>query len=107
METYSTLVWVILGMAVVTYVPRMIPMVYLSDREIPSWLNEWLGYIPVTVLAALLFPILFMENGSLSILQNPYLLAALPTFIVGFWTKNIFITVLVGMASVVAIRFFI
>lgn len=105
MET-NALIFVIMGMAIVTYIPRMVPMVYLSDREIPSWLNEWLGYIPVTVLAALLFPILFKSEGKITLTGNPYLLAAIPTFIAGLYTKNIFVTVLVGMGSVVAIRLF-
>lgn len=105
MET-NALILVIMGMAIVTYIPRMVPMVYLSDREIPSWLNEWLGYIPVTVLAALLFPILFKNEDKIRLTDNPYLLAAIPTFIIGFYTKNIFVTVLVGMGSVVVIRLF-
>jgi len=94
-------------MAIVTYIPRLIPMIYLSDKQLPSWLNEWLGYIPVTVLAALLFPILLVNDQQISFSQNPNLLAAIPTFIVGFLTKNIFITVLVGMGSIVGIRLLI
>ncbi|OEH85546.1 hypothetical protein BHU72_15095 [Desulfuribacillus stibiiarsenatis] len=100
----NSLILLILGMALVTYVPRAIPMIFLSDRDLPSWVNEWLGYIPVTVLSALLFPILFMKDQEVAISNNIYLIAALPTFIMGFITKNIFVTVLVGMGSVVLLR---
>ena len=103
----NTLIWVILGMAAVTFIPRMIPMVFLADREVPQWVNEWLGYIPVAVLAALLFPSLFIRNDQIAIIDNSYLFAAVPTFIIGLWTKNIFATVLTGMISVVLFRLII
>lgn len=107
MENENSIIILIIAMMVVTYLPRMIPMVFLAGKKIPDWLNEWLGYIPVTVLAALLFPTLFMKDQQIFISGNSYLLAALPTFIAGFLTKNIFVTVIVGMISIVLIRLYV
>lgn len=103
MAQTSNLLWVIIAMAAVTYIPRMLPMVGLSGKKLPDWLHEWLGYIPVTVLAALLFPILFLKDNVLSV-TNIYLWTALPTFVVAFLSKNIFATIITGMIAIVTIR---
>lgn len=103
----QSIILVIIGMALVTYLPRMIPLVYLADKKLPAWLNEWLGYIPVTVLSALLLPILFVNDYSENIFTNIYLLAAIPSFAIAYLSRNIFATVLVGMGSVVLMRIFL
>ena len=47
---------VILGMGLVTFLPRWLPLVYLTKRNLPSWLVEWLDLIPAAILSALLLP---------------------------------------------------
>jgi branched-subunit amino acid transport protein len=49
----------ILGMAVVTFIPRFIPLAFLSRRAIPERIKAALEYIPVAILSAIVFPILF------------------------------------------------
>jgi branched-subunit amino acid transport protein len=46
----------ILGMTVVTYLPRLIPFIIMSDKKLPSRLQEFLGYIPYAALGALIIP---------------------------------------------------
>ena len=54
------------------------------------------------VLSALLAPELLLKDGQLSInLSNTYLLAAIPSFAAGFFSKSIFLTVVAGMAAIV------
>lgn len=97
-----------LGMALVTYLPRMLPLVVLSRLRLPPLLLRWLGFVPVSVLAALLARELFIVDESLVLgLDNPPLLAALPTFLVAFLTRNLMGTVLTGIAATAAIRFFL
>ena len=52
------MIWLLAGMFLVTYLPRLIPLLILSgqngDKPLPSWLTRWLGYVPVAVLAAML-----------------------------------------------------
>ena len=43
--------WLILGMAVVTFIPRFIPMAFLSRRAIPERIKVGLEYIPVAILS--------------------------------------------------------
>jgi branched-subunit amino acid transport protein len=47
---------VIILMAILTYIPRMLPMVFLKDLRLPAWLNRFLRYVPYASLGALIFP---------------------------------------------------
>lgn len=46
----------ILGMALVTYLPRVLPALFLDRIQFPDWFNHWLKYIPYAALGALIFP---------------------------------------------------
>ncbi|PSL50949.1 branched-subunit amino acid transport protein [Salsuginibacillus halophilus] len=46
----------ILGMAVVTYIPRMVPLVFLNNKKMPSKLEGILHNVPYAALGALIFP---------------------------------------------------
>ena len=93
-----------LGMALVTYLPRFLPLYVLSRVKIPRAFALWLSYVPVAVLAALLAPGLLLSEGNLLISpQNTYLLASLPTFAAALKTRNMFVTILVGMASILVL----
>lgn len=97
----------IVGMMVVTYVPRFLPALALSSRNLPPVVVRWLSYIPTAVLSALLFPSLLINEGHLELsFSNFYLWAAFPTFIVMLLTRSFFGTVAVGMISVAAARYF-
>lgn len=88
----------ILGMALVSYLPRALPLLLCSNVEFPPWLVKWLGFIPAAVLAALLTPDLFVPDGQLLLTyRNPYLLAALPTLLIALKTKSMIWSLIGGM----------
>lgn len=100
----------ILGMTLVTYIPRMAPLLLLASRNLRPAIIRWLEMIPPAVLAALLAPTLFLHSGAdgreelfLS-RDNAFLIAAVPAFIIAKVTKSFFGTVAVGMAAVALIR---
>ena len=95
----------ILGMALVTYVPRLLPVYFLSSRSLPPLVVDWLRYVPVAVLAAMLFPSLLVEEGQVALApSNIFLWAAFPTFLVAWKTRSLFGSVVVGMVLVAAAR---
>ena len=102
----------ILGMAVVTYIPRAAPLMLLSSRELNPMLMRWLEMVPPAVLAALLAPELLTRTGLSGgkelffSMDNVFLLAAAPTFLVGWLSKSFFGTVAVGMGAVALLRYF-
>jgi branched-subunit amino acid transport protein len=46
----------ILGMALVTYLPRLVPALFLGRFQFPAWFERWLKSIPYAALGALIFP---------------------------------------------------
>ena len=48
--------WMLLGMALATYLPRMIPLTILDGKELPPIVSGVLRNIPYAVLGALIFP---------------------------------------------------
>jgi len=56
---------IIIGMALVTLFPRIIPSFIVDKLEFKPWLNRWLNSIPYAALGALIFPgILSVKTGS-------------------------------------------
>ena len=88
----------VIGMGVVTYLPRWIPLVILVRRNLPDWLVEWLDLIPAAILSALLLPLLVTAGEPRYIeLFRPELLVAVPTFLFAVKTKSLSGTVILGM----------
>ena len=88
----------VIGMGLVTFIPRWVPFFLLSDRKLPGWLVEWLDLIPAAILSALLLPALITTGEPRRImLLQPELLAAVPTFIFALKTRSLGGTVIVGM----------
>ena len=93
-------------MTVVTFLPRLLPLLALSRRKLAPAVQIWLSYVPIAVLAALLGPVLFLPQGSFSLQPglNPYLWAAIPSFLIALATRNMFLTVLAGIISLACLR---
>jgi len=89
----------LLGMALVTYLPRWLPLAFLSKRTLPPVVAEWLDLIPAAILSALLAPILLTSGADRHLtFLRPELWVALPTFLFALKTRSLGGTVVVGMA---------
>ena len=89
---------VLIGMGLVTFLPRWLPLVYLTKRNLPAWLVEWLDLIPAAILSALLLPELVTAGAPRSLdLLRPELAVAVPTFLFAIFTKSLGGTVITGM----------
>ena len=97
----------ILGMGVVTYLPRLLPILLLSSKKLPPPVVAWLRCVPVAVLSAMLLPSLIVNDARLDFSgSNLFLWAAIPTFLVAWKTRSLFGSVIVGMAVVAIARYF-
>ncbi|MFC2947927.1 AzlD domain-containing protein [Virgibacillus sediminis] len=47
---------IIIGMSLVTMVPRIIPAFIVDKLQFRDWVNRWLNSIPYAALGALIFP---------------------------------------------------
>lgn len=105
MEVRWDILLIILGTAIVTFLPRVIPLMVLSRFELPEWSIRWLNFVPISIMAALLGQELFLEDGQwIPIFHNLNLLAAIPVFIVAIHTKSLLMTVLAGVASLMILQ---
>jgi len=98
---------IIIGMMLVTFLPRVIPILLLSGRRIPSIVKRWLSLIAPAILSALLLPGLLLDRSSQATALsfcNLYLFATLPTFFVAWKTKSLFGAVITGIATVALVR---
>jgi len=87
----------IVGMGLVTYIPRYLPLFFLAQRDLPRWFIEWLDMIPVAILSALVLEIFLSGSPRhLDVLQTKSLVA-IPTFLIAFKTKSLGWTVISGM----------
>lgn len=105
MEIRPDIFFIILGAALVTFIPRVLPLMLLSRITIPGWGMRWLSYVPIAVMAALVAQELFVTDGKFSALStNVELIAALPAFWVAVKTRSLLGTVVVGILSLMLLR---
>lgn len=98
MMSFESYLLLLIGMGSVTYLPRLLPLLFLSQRQLPRWLIDWLELIPVAILAALLAPSLVVngETGNFDILRTE-LWVAIPTLLFAWKTRSLGGSVMLGM----------
>ena len=88
----------ILGMAIVTFLPRFLPLAFLTRRVIPERVKMGLDYIPIGILSSIVFPILFTTGEGKVEIQLQYLFAAIPIFVFAWKVRSLWGSVVLGMA---------
>lgn len=96
--SFSAYLLLMLGMGAVTYLPRLLPLLLLSQRQLPRWLVEWLELIPVAILAALLAPTLLIDSHGAINPHRAEFWVAIPTLLFAGKTRSLGGTVVFGMA---------
>ncbi len=105
MEVRGYVLLVVLGGALVTVIPRVVPLAILSRVQLPPGLERWLGYVPIAVLAALLAQSVVLVDGHFALPpQNLALLAILPALAVAARTRSLIGTVAAGVAAMALLR---
>lgn len=96
---------VILGMAAVTFFTRFAAQAFFRKAGLPPQLDRWLKHVPTGILTALIVPSLLLPNGKLDLsLHNNYLLAGLFAVVVALRFRNTALTMVLGLAAVIALR---
>jgi branched-subunit amino acid transport protein len=77
--------------------------IYLFGKfHIPETMRRALHYVPPAVLSAIVFPELFLHEGTLALsLDNVRLLAGLVAVAVAWYSRNTLLTIVVGMLALV------
>ena len=93
-------VFLITGMAAVTYAIRYPIITLLGRFTIPQPVLAALKFVPPAVLSAIIVPALLMPDGQIDLaLTNTRLLAGLLAIFIAWRTKNLLLTIVVGMVG--------
>lgn len=95
----ATSIWLLfLAIGLGTFTLRFLFIYLFGKIEMPDWLRRALRFVPAAALAALVFPALTHPTGHLDLsLQNFRLLAGLGGAIVAWRTRNVLLTLIIGM----------
>jgi branched-subunit amino acid transport protein len=89
------------GMALVTFLIRY-GLIGMSGRiKLSDWATQMLRYVPPAVLTAIATPaVLISGDGELMFsYTNARLVGAIAAILVSYWTKNLLLTIVLGMLA--------
>lgn len=90
-------------MAIVTYIPRAVPLTFLEGRELPPAIQNVLRNIPYAVLGALIFPAIFFIQDNIWY----GIIGAAAAFGIAITGANVMIVVLGSIAVLAVYSLFI
>ena len=92
----------------ITYFTRM-SMVTLIDKDIFNEnFRKILNYVPSVVFPSIIFPgVLLDDYGILVIITDPKIYGAFTAIIVGYFSRNVILTIISGLISYWFIIFFL
>jgi branched-subunit amino acid transport protein len=86
------------GMMLITFCVRYPVLALVSKVTLPPPVLEALKFIPPAVLTAIIAPAVLQPAGSLDLsLSNAYLIAAIAAALIAWRTKNLLLTIVLGM----------
>ncbi|GAB4474554.1 MAG: AzlD domain-containing protein [Anaerolineales bacterium] len=92
--------WILILGGAVTYLTRLAMILLFSRWQIPHWLSQALRLVPAAVFSAIIAQEVFYQNGEINLsFHNERILAALVASLIAWQTKNILLTLAVGMAT--------
>lgn len=96
------IILIILGSALVTYLPRYIPILLFKDAELPLWFQKWMGYLPISIFAALIATDIFFWGDRLEVnpIVNAKLLPSLITVFIAYKTKSMIYSIVGGVLAI-------
>jgi branched-subunit amino acid transport protein len=99
-------IWLILlATGLITYGIRLSLIVLYGKQEMPARLQQALRFVPAAVLSAIIFPEVFLPGGDLNVsLGNPRLLAGVLAVFVAWRTKNVVLTIVIGMITLLVLQ---
>ena len=88
---------IVILLALVTYLPRLLPMYFFNVERIPAKLKLFLSFIPYAALGALILP------GSINAISGKPIVSILGitlAAIIAWFNSNIIITILLTITAV-------
>ena|SRR5437870_7927153 len=98
----------IIIVGLLTFGIRLSFIVLMDRARISPMVQQALRFVPVAVLSALIAPALFFPKGSMDLsLGNIRLIAGILAILVAWRTKNVLLTIVMGMACLLVLEAFV
>lgn len=86
---------IVIFMALVTYIPRLIPMVFLNNKQLSPFWKRFLYFIPFAALSALIFPDILYSTGDM----NSAIIGGIISVVLSFLDLNVVFVVFGGIIA--------
>ncbi len=88
----------IIGMMLVTFLPRYLPLLLAGKMVFPEWLERAFNYVPIAVLSAIIAQTTLIHDGAVQLdWQNAHLMAALAAFVVALKCNRQLVVISCGL----------
>ncbi len=102
----NTILLLTFSIALIMLFIRLSPITLFNNVELPLFIKKCLSYIPPAILSALTISELVVRSNSLDFsITNLFLIASIPTFLIAYFTKSLFLTLTLGMLIVALLRY--
>lgn len=92
-------VWILIGTAFVTVIPRTLPLVFISKLKLPDYAMKFLKHVPLAVMTALVAQSVLTSGEQWISPDNWQWAAFFPTLAVALLTRSLLLTVLTGVGT--------
>lgn len=90
----------------VTFLTRLSFIAVHGRVELPEWFRRALTFVPAAVLSAIIFPELLAPEGAPDLaIGNARLLAGFAAALVAWRTRNVWLTIAVGMVALWSLNY--
>ncbi|MCY8979699.1 AzlD domain-containing protein [Bacillus halotolerans] len=107
MSVNTYILMVIIGCALVTMIPRVIPFLVVRNISLPEPVLKWLSYVPVCILTALVVKDCMIQSNDSLKLNWPAAVVLIPTLLIALKTKSLSMTVISGVVLMAGLRLWV
>ncbi|WP_438996382.1 AzlD domain-containing protein [Candidatus Puniceispirillum sp.] len=102
------MIWlVIIATGLINFATRFSMFSGYSPKQLPSWLEDALSFVPIAVLTAIIAPaVLFNDAGMISIVDNTRFYAALVAIVIALITRSVLATISTGLMVLWTLTYF-
>ena len=93
------MIWLkIIIAGIITFLTRFLLVSLIKKNSLTNKTKIVLSYVPSAVFPAIIFPAVFLNlNGQLFIEDNPKIIGAISAVLVGYFSKNVVTTIILGL----------
>ena len=103
------MIWLAMTLCgLLTLAMRFVMFSDLAPKQLPAWLEEALGFVPVAVLTAIIMPaVIISPEGGVMLAGNSKLPAAIIAVTAALVTRSVLATIASGLGSMWVLEYFL